>query len=124
MKNVYNLEAWSGYNNCFFSSVTAVEEWLKLIDDLREEYSDLDTCREPGMMERSDHYDEIAHSVTMLVKKLRGETVNEDEKMLGALTFLRDWIVMHQNMDRRLSGMELEVTKQKLKVTRKHLQFF
>ena len=100
-----------------------MEEWLKLIDDLREEYSDLDTCRDPGMMDRSDYYDEITHSVTILVKKLRGETVNEEEKMLGALQALRDWIVMHQNMTIRLSGMELEVTKQKLKVPWKFSHF-
>ena len=99
-----------------------MEEWLKLIDDLREDYSHLDTCRDPGMMDRSDYYHEITYSVTMLVKKLRGETVKEDEKMLGALQALRDWIIMHQNMDIRLSGMELEVTKQKLKVPLELLQ--
>ena len=68
------------------------------------------------MIERSDYYDNITHSITVLVKKLRGETVNEDAKMLDVLQGLRDWIVMHQNMEERLSGMELEVTRQKFKV--------
>ena len=108
-------------SNLFLCSGTAVEHWLEFIEGLRGDYSDLDTCRDPAMMERSDYYDKITHSITVLVKKLKGETVNEDVRMLDSLQGLRDWIVMHQNMEERLSGMELEVTKQKFKVLRNHL---
>ena len=89
---------------------------MKLVDGLREEYSDLDTCKDPRMSDMPSHYDDVTYSIIVLIKKLKGEAWNEKNKMLGALEALRDWIISHQNMDRKLSGMELEVKKQELKV--------
>ena len=94
----------------------ALTAYLTLVGDLKEKYKCFMEDEEADQKDMAEHFVDVMTAIKDVIKKLKGDDSASDNKILEAIQTLHTWIGNLQNMNMELSGMDLELAKERLEV--------